>query len=233
MPWTRCCWRRGREDGLADALAALPGGVPVYVAAQPVLDGIAGFHLHRGILAIGRQGEARPARELLGPLDGQALIVVLMGIGNHDNVGGIFRNCAAFGVDAVLLDSGCCDPYYRKAIRVSVGAALTVPFARMAPGEDPVALLERHGFDAVALSPSGAERLSDYAPSGRTALVLGSEGPGLPHDVLHRTRTIGIPMASGFDSLNVATTSGIVLHHLRVRLGQRSGTRTEADEPSP
>ncbi len=209
-----------RAARLEDALAALPDEVPVHVAPEPVLDAIVGFHLHRGILAIGRQAPARSADGLLAELGERALVVVLVGIGNHDNVGGVFRNCAAFGVDAVLLDPTCCDPYYRKAIRVSVGGVLITPFARLAPGEDPVALLEARGFEAVALSPSAAEPLSAYAPSARTALILGAEGPGLPEAMLRRTRTIGIPMASGFDSLNVATTSGIVLHHLRERLGQ-------------
>ena len=206
-----------RAERLGDALAALPDEVPVYRAPAPVLDGIVGFHLHRGILAIGRQAPAVTADELLGGLGEAALVVVLMGIGNHDNVGGIFRNCAAFGADAVLVDAECCDPYYRKAIRVSVGGTLIVPFARLGRGEDPVALLERRGFEAVALSPSGAQPLSAYVAAPRTALILGAEGPGLPETVLARAKSVGIAMAAGFDSLNVATTSGIALHHLRSR----------------
>ena len=83
----------------------------------------------------------------------------LFGIANHDNMGGIFRNAAAFGADAVLIDAGCCDPLYRKAIRVSVGGVLTVPFARLGADEDVVSLLATHGFSACALSPSGSERL--------------------------------------------------------------------------
>jgi tRNA G18 (ribose-2'-O)-methylase SpoU len=204
----------GRVARLADALAELPAGAPVYSAPQGVLDGVAGFHLHRGILAMGRQAQARTADDLLGGLGGSALVTVLMGISNHDNVGGIFRNAAAFGVDAVLLDPACCDPYYRKAIRVSVGGTLIVPFARLAPREDPVDLLVRRGFEVAALSPSGGGRLADFQPKGRSAIVLGAEGAGLPAAVLARTRAVGIRMAGGFDSLNVATTSGIVLHHL-------------------
>jgi tRNA G18 (ribose-2'-O)-methylase SpoU len=205
----------GRVESLADALAGLPGDIPIYSAPQAILDGIVGFRLHRGILAIGSQGEMRTADELLSAMPDHAQVVVVMGVSNHDNVGGIFRNAAAFGVDAVLLDDTCCDPYYRKAIRVSVGATLIVPFARLGRGEDPVGLLDRHGFEAVALSPSGAGRLSDYAPAARTGLILGAEGPGLPGEVLAKAHTVGIPMATGFDSLNVATTSGIALHHLR------------------
>jgi tRNA G18 (ribose-2'-O)-methylase SpoU len=140
--------------------------------------------------------------------------VVLFGISNHDNMGGIFRNAAAFGASAVLLDTTCCDPLYRKAIRVSVGAALDLPFARLAPEEDPIALLVAHGFAPLALSPSGATALHQLAPPARAAVLLGSEGPGLPEAILARAQTIAIPMAGGLDSLNVATTSGIVLHHL-------------------
>jgi tRNA G18 (ribose-2'-O)-methylase SpoU len=142
----------------------------------------------------------------------RALLLVLFGIANHDNMGGLFRNAAAFGVEAVLLDPTCCDPLYRKAIRVSVGGALTVPFARI-PG-DPLALLARHGFEALALSPAGATLLAKVKRPERAAVLLGAEGPGLPAELLARTATVSIPMAGSFDSLNVATTAGIVLHHL-------------------
>jgi tRNA G18 (ribose-2'-O)-methylase SpoU len=90
---------------------------------------------------------------LLAKAGARAVVLVLMGIANHDNLGGIFRNAAAFGVDGVILDGDCCDPFYRKAIRVSIGATLSVPTAWLAPGEDVVALLERHGFQGLALSP--------------------------------------------------------------------------------
>jgi tRNA G18 (ribose-2'-O)-methylase SpoU len=143
------------------------------------------------------------------------VVLVLFGIGNHDNMGGIFRNAAAFGADAVLLATDCCDPLYRKAIRVSVGAVLTTPWTRLEPGADPVALLQTQGFEALALSPAGETTLARLRRPARAAVLLGSEGPGLPADMLARARTVAIPMASGFDSLNVATTSGVVLHQLR------------------
>src|SRR5690606_34431106 len=121
----------------------------------------------------------------------------------HDNMGGVFRNAAAFGAHAVLLDDRCCDPLYRKAIRVSVGAALRVPFAVAGPAADLPALLASHRFEAVALSPSAAEPLHRLKAAGRTAFLLGAEGPGLPEAVLARCRTVSIPMAADFDSLNV------------------------------
>ena len=120
------------------ALSTMLAGceAPIYLASQAVLDAIAGFEMHRGILAIGRAGEAAPPADLLAGLGPEAMVVCLFGIGNHDNMGGIFRNAAAFGAHAVVLDAACCDPLYRKAIRVSVGAALTTPFARLPAGQD-------------------------------------------------------------------------------------------------
>jgi tRNA G18 (ribose-2'-O)-methylase SpoU len=187
--------------------------VPVYVAAQPVMDAIAGFPMHRGILALGER-RIWPAETLLASLGPNAVVVGLSAVANHDNMGGIFRNAAAFGADAVLLDAACCDPLYRKAIRVSVGAALTTPFARLAEGADLVEVLARHGFEVVALSPRGAIELADLQCGPRVAALFGAEGPGLAPDLLGRTRTVRIAMSSGFDSLNVATTSGLVLYRL-------------------
>ncbi|MDB5452399.1 MAG: methyltransferase [Caulobacteraceae bacterium] len=205
---------RHRLGRIADVVEALGPETPVYVAPQPVLDAIAGFHLHRGFLALGERVSPPDAGQLLAGLPPRAVVVALFGIGNHDNMGGLFRNAAAFGVDAVLLDTTSCDPLYRKAIRVSVGAVLRTPFARIGEGSDPVALLAGAGFEVFALSPSGAERLAQVERAPRTAVLFGSEGPGLDSEILRRVRGVAIPMAHGFDSLNVATTSGIVLHHI-------------------
>jgi tRNA G18 (ribose-2'-O)-methylase SpoU len=202
-----------RVAGLEPVIAALAPEVPVYVAAQAVMDAVAGFPMHRGVLAVGER-RAEAAEALLTRLPAQALVVGLSAIANHDNMGGIFRNAAAFGADAVLLDAACCDPLYRKAIRVSVGAALSVPFARLGPGEDLLAVLEAAGCEVLALSPGGADDLDAVRPAGRTALLLGAEGPGLDPAMLRRARAVRIPMAAGFDSLNVATASGIALWRL-------------------
>jgi tRNA G18 (ribose-2'-O)-methylase SpoU len=204
-----------RVTALRPLIDRLPDDVPVYAAGQAAMDAIVGFPLHRGMLALGRRGDEPSAEALLAGAGERARMAVLFGIANHDNMGGIFRNAAAFGADAVLLDADCCDPLYRKAIRVSVGAALVVPFARIARGEDALALLDRYGFTALALSPSGMTDLKDVVPPAKAAVLLGAEGPGLPAGVLARAVAVRIPMAAGFDSLNVATTSGIVLHHLR------------------
>ena len=202
-----------RLEGLADILSGLPKATPVYAAAQAVMDRIVGFPMHRGILAIGRRPR-RGAGELLDALPPAALVVGLVGIANHDNMGGVFRNAAAFGADAIMLDDTCCDPLYRKAIRVSVGAALTVPFARAGSGEALTEALKRRGFVVLALSPRGAVELRSLTRPPRAAVLFGPEGAGLPEAVMAQARGVRIPMSGGFDSLNVATTSGIVLHHL-------------------
>jgi tRNA G18 (ribose-2'-O)-methylase SpoU len=204
---------QNRVAGLAGLIAELPADLPVYAAGQAVMDAVVGFPIHRGILAAGERLEPAP-EDLLAGLPPAALAVGLVGVANHDNMGGLFRNAAAFGADAVLLDEACCDPLYRKAIRVSVGAALTTPFARAGSAEALVHRLERQGFSVLALTPGGEIELDALIPAPRTAVLFGAEGPGLPPAVLARARTVRIEMAGGFDSLNVATTSGIVLHRL-------------------
>jgi tRNA G18 (ribose-2'-O)-methylase SpoU len=201
-----------RLERLTPLIEALPDPVPVYVAAPAVMDAIVGFPIHRGILAHGLRAPDAGAKALLAGLPPRALVLALFGIANHDNMGGIFRNAAAFGADAVLVDSTSCDPLYRKSIRVSVGAALKLPFARLA--EDPLALLADAGFTALALSPRGAEPLAGLARPDRVCVLLGAEGPGLPDALLAGARTVAIPMAPGWDSLNVAAASAIILHEL-------------------
>ena len=188
--------------------------VPAYVAPQAVLDAVVGFHLHRGVLACGRRAPAAEPEALVGAPGEPSTILLLAGLSNHDNVGAAFRNAAAFGAAAVLLDPACCDPLYRKAIRVSVGAALLTPFARVASAEAGARLLAETGYDLLALSPDGRERLDQLRPSPRTALLLGAEGPGLSIDLRRRLRTVKVAMAPGLDSLNVAAAAAIALHHL-------------------
>ncbi|MCS0494129.1 RNA methyltransferase [Ancylobacter sp. MQZ15Z-1] len=203
-----------RAQALAPLLAQAPEGVPIYTASQAILDGITGFHIHRGLLGVGLRGAEPNAAELLARLPEEALVVVPLGITNHDNVGGIMRNAAAFGADAALFDFASCDPLYRKAIRVSVGGSLIVPFAREGMAHELIDLLAAQGFELLALSPAGASELSALARPRRAALLLGAEGPGLAPDIMARTRTVRIAMRGDFDSLNVATTSGIALHAL-------------------
>ena len=203
-----------RLAGMADTLALAPPEMPVYVASQEVMDRIAGFHIHRGVLALGRRPPPGTVADLLAGLPAEALVVVLAGISNHDNVGAIFRNAAAFEADAVLLDARCCDPLYRKAIRVSVGAVLKVPFAVAQSEEELAGALAGHGFEQIALSPSGTDDIAALERRPRTALYLGTEGEGLPASLMARMRTVRIAMSDTFDSLNVAAASAIALHRL-------------------
>ncbi|MBP2548674.1 tRNA G18 (ribose-2'-O)-methylase SpoU [Neorhizobium galegae] len=203
-----------RVAGLADLLAEFAAEVPVYVADAGVLDAIAGFHLHRGVLALGRRSAAPHADQLLDACAEPALVIVACGISNHDNIGSIFRNAAAFGAQAVLLDETCCDPLYRKALRVSVGSVLSVPYAR---GGSALSLLETvhaRGFAVWGLSPQGDSDIRDIPAERRIALVTGTEGEGLPADILSRFRNARIPQMPGLDSLNAATATGIALYEI-------------------
>lgn len=205
---------QAKARSLEPFLQAIPDTLPVHVAPQTILDSIVGFPVHRGVLAVGLRRRQDNAAALLAALPPQSLVLGLVGLANHDNVGGIFRNAAAFGVDAVLLDRASCDPLYRKAIRVSVGAALRIPFAWVEDSAEMLNRLDAAGFTSFALSPNGAETLQEAKCAPRTALLLGAEGPGLPTDILSQTRSLRIPMRDGFDSLNVATAAGIALYAL-------------------
>jgi tRNA G18 (ribose-2'-O)-methylase SpoU len=203
-----------RLAGMAATLSEAPDEVPVYVASGAVMDAIAGFHIHRGILAIGKKREPVPVDDMLASLPPRALLLALVGIANHDNMGAIFRNAAAFGIDGMLLDDTCCDPLYRKAIRVSVGAALKMPFTVAGRAQDLAAALSKAGFDQIALSPAGTLDIRNVMRTDRMAIYLGTEGDGLPEALLRRLKTVRISMAEGLDSLNVAAASAIALHQL-------------------
>jgi tRNA G18 (ribose-2'-O)-methylase SpoU len=204
-------------------LNALQPACPVYVADQPLLDRVVGFSIHRGVLAACARGRALDPIELARNLldrEPTPRIVVLERVINHDNVGGIFRNAMALGARAVVLCPETCDPLYRKSIRTSMGGALCVPFARASDWPGALGRLRELGYEIVALDPSesgiGSDAL-DPASLGPTALLLGSEGPGLSDAALSQAdRRLRIEMEPGVDSLNVATATGIALHALRV-----------------
>ncbi|MEK1930303.1 MAG: RNA methyltransferase, partial [Pararhizobium sp.] len=203
-----------RVSGVSDILTEFPADIPVYVANAVVFDAIAGFNMHRGVLALGRRDQAPRMDALIGALPAKSLVLAACGISNHDNMGSMFRNAAAFGADAVLMDDTSCDPMYRKAIRVSVGSVLTVPFAREGSVAALVSKLQAEGFSIWGLSPRGQTDLRDIAPSPRTALLVGTEGEGLPQHILSSIRTARIRQRPGLDSLNVATATGIALHQV-------------------
>jgi tRNA G18 (ribose-2'-O)-methylase SpoU len=199
-----------RLGPMRERLERLVGETPVYAMSQESLEEVVGFPIHRGVIAAGDRPPPRVATELLQEA---RRILLLEGLTNHDNVGACFRNAAAFGVDAVLLDSRCCDPLYRKAIRVSAGAALTVPWAVMEDGPEMIAACRDAGLHVVALTPmTEAAPLSEVLTVGPTALLVGTEGPGLTHAALDGAHVRArIPMDDGFDSLNVATAAAVAL----------------------
>jgi tRNA G18 (ribose-2'-O)-methylase SpoU len=203
-----------RAEALSDVVAALPEATPVYVVGQAVLDRIAGFPLHRGILALGEKPVSPSVESVLETVADDDVFLIASGIGNHDNMGGLFRNAAAFGARAVLLDGACCDPFYRKSIRVSVGAVLRTSFAVAETAEALAAAVQAAGIEVLALTPGATERLIDYRRQGPVAVMVGSEGPGLSQAVINRCRAVGVPMAGGFDSLNVAVASALALHQV-------------------
>ncbi len=205
---------KAKLPGLADMLAHAPAAAPVYAVEPGVMDAVAGFHLHRGVLAVGIRPLAANMTATLAACPIDALVVAAAGIANHDNVGAIFRNAAAFGASAVVLDETSCDPLYRKSIRVSVGSVLTLPYAREGSDTRMIDALQAEGFSVIALSPRGTIDLWDLPRAGRVALLLGTEGEGLPETLLSRLKTARIPMHTGLDSLNVATTAAVTLYEL-------------------
>jgi tRNA G18 (ribose-2'-O)-methylase SpoU len=142
-----------RFESLGDVWARLHRDVPVHVTAQGLLNEVVGFPLHRGILAMGRVPESATIAEVTRP--GPRTLLVVGGVGNHDNMGSLMRNAAAFGVDAVLLDDRCCDPFYRKALRVAVGATFSLPIVRGGALAELLAGLRRAEVECLALSPLG------------------------------------------------------------------------------
>ena len=201
-----------RLSRVADVVAAV--SCPVYVTSVAALRQVTGFTLHRGVVA----SVVRPPDQSWPDLvDGARRILLLEGVNDHENLGVLFRTAAALGADAVLLDPRCADPLYRRSIRVSMGAALALPFARIQPWPDAIASLRVAGVTVGALTPGGD---TDVGPAlagiERLALLVGAEGPGLTAAALAASDVrLRIPMAAGTDSLNVATAAGIALHAAR------------------
>ena len=196
---------------LEDDLASMDA--PVYLASQGLLDSVCGFHFHRGALA---SADRRPLPGLADAVAGADLVVVAEGVNDHENLGALFRNAAAFGVGAVVLDPTSADPLYRRCVRVSMGHVLRLPFARATAWPGAIATLRSFGFEVLALTPSpDAEDVGRVARRPRQALLVGAEGPGLSAAALSAAdRRVRVPMAPGVDSVNLATAVAIALHHL-------------------
>ena len=190
-------------------LAALDA--PVYVAERPVLAAACGFDVHRGALAAADRWPLPAPAALLA---GGRRVAILEGINDHENLGALFRNAAGLGIDAVLLCPRCADPLYRRSVRVSMGHVLSLPWARIEPWPEALAGVREAGFTLAALTPDpGAETLSAAGLSGRLALMVGAEGPGLSEAALALAdRRVRIPMAAGTDSINVASAAAVAFY---------------------
>ena len=207
----------------ADLAAPAWAGVDVYVASAAHFR-IGGYDFHRGYLALADRPAPEPLAALLDAARPGATVLVLERVGNPDNVGGLFRNAAAFGAGAVVLSPGCADPFYRKAIRTSAGATLRVPFATAADWPDALALLRARGYHVAALTPPGSaageatlelEAFAARRPPRPVALVVGAEGDGLTAGALAAADArVHIALEPAVDSLNVATAAAIALERL-------------------
>lgn len=199
---------------------AAPEGTPVYVVEPRILEQLTGFDFHRGCLAIGRRPQPVEPRAF----HGARRLLALEGVANPDNVGGLFRVAAAFGVEGVLLDPTTADPLYRKAIRTSMGSVFAIPFARLSSWPLGLAEFVERSFTAVALTARGSMRVDDFAQlqADPVILMLGSEGSGLTDAALAvATCLVRIPIDDAVDSLNVTVAAGVALAMLSMTRGSR------------
>jgi tRNA G18 (ribose-2'-O)-methylase SpoU len=214
----------GTDRRLAELKDDLAGtGAPFYRASADVMARAVGFHLNRGVLAVAKRV---PEPTVAQVIEGTRTVAVLEGVNDHENLGSIFRNAAGLGVDAVVFGSGCADPLYRRAVRVSMGHALLVPYARATSWPTDLVLLKENGFRLLAMTPlSEARTLAEAMAAARDepiAVIVGAEGPGLTAGTLRLSDVrVRIPMSRGTDSLNVATAAALAFYE-RARGGGAS-----------
>ncbi|GAB3870096.1 RNA methyltransferase [Kibdelosporangium lantanae] len=203
----------GVERRIADLHAEVDSHVPAYVTSAEVMASVVGFHLNRGVLAVADRARPWTLDDLVAR---SRRLVVLEGVGDHENLGALFRNAAALGVDGVIIGPGCSDPLYRRSVRVSMGHVLAVPFTTATDWPGTLDVLRDKGFRVLALTPrADAVDLADVPADGPVALLLGSEGPGLTDQAIKAAdMAVRIPMAGGVDSLNVATAGAVAFYAL-------------------
>lgn len=199
----------------------IPDDIPVYEVDRETLRQVVGFDMHRGLLAVADR-VAEPS--ITQVADQARSVLVLEGVGDHENIGAMFRNAAGLGIDAVLFGNGCADPLYRRAVRVSMGHVLRTPYASFGgthtTWQRELDQLREDGFRLVSLTPDpGAAHLADALvdtagnPWDKVALLFGGEGPGLTEHAMRATDIRArIPMEPGTDSLNVATSAAIACY---------------------
>lgn len=190
------------------------------VIAEPeVLEAVVGFDLHRGVLASVERQPSVPVRA--SDLVDHPLLVAAHGVNDHENLGALYRNAAAFGAASVVLDDRCADPFYRRSVRVSLGHVLAVPTRTTPAGAAGVEALQAAGATVLALTPSGDTALHEVDASQLadrpTAVLVGAEGPGLDAEAIAAADLrVRIAMAPGVDSLNVSVAAALGLHHLAI-----------------
>lgn len=209
---------RRHIEGDAQPILARCGEIPVYTAERETLARLTGFELTRGVLCAMRRPRLPSVEEVCARA---RRVAVLEGIVDHTNVGAIFRSAAALGIDAVLVTPTCCDPFYRRAVRVSMGTVFQVPWTYLPEGWPQT--LRALGFTTAAMALCDAS-LPIYAPqlkrADRLAVVLGTEGDGLAESTIAACDcTVRIPMTHGVDSLNVAAASAVAFYQLALLAG--------------
>ncbi|MFD3452110.1 TrmH family RNA methyltransferase [Streptomyces sp. NPDC058691] len=205
-------------DVMRDVIDEVPA--PVYAVDPGLAERVTGYHVHRGALASMQRRQLPEPRELLaGARPGLRRVAIFEDIVDHANMGAAFRNAAALGVDAVFLTPRCADPLYRRAVKVSMGAVLAVPYARFASWPQDADLVREHGFVLAALCLSDSSITLDELADRRhekLALMLGTEGEGLSAGALRAAdEHVRIPMEAGVDSLNVAAASAVAFYATR------------------
>lgn len=214
-PVAMLCERRHIEGDAATLLARLDEDTPVYVGARDVLASLTGYTLTRGVLC----AMERPAEpDVAALVEGARRVVVIDGVTDTTNIGAIFRSAAALGIDAVLLTPTSCDPLNRRSIRVSMGSVFLVPWGWL---RQPVASLSGLGLKTVAMALTDDSVSIDdpcLLAEPRLAIVMGTEGDGLAHDVIASTDYVArIPMSHCVDSLNVAAAAAVAFWQLRAQ----------------
>lgn len=205
----------GTDRKFAELKAELVGSAaPYYRVSAEVMARVVGFHLNRGVLAAARRP---PELSVAQVVDRARTVVVLEGVNDHENLGAIFRNAAGLNVDAVVFGSGCADPLYRRAVRVSMGHALLMPFAWATDWPADLSTLRQQGFRLLAMTPNvDATQLSVAMAAvhgERVAVLVGAEGPGLTRAAMQASDLRArIPMSRGTDSLNVATAAALAFY---------------------
>ena len=219
-PLSLLCEQRHIEGDAKDIVARM-GDIPIYTGARELLAELTGYTLTRGVLCAMRRPLPRPLKEVCR---GARRIVVIDGVVDTTNIGAIFRSAAALGIDAVLLTTNSCDPLNRRAVRVSMGSVFLVPWGWIEENDADAATLQEQlhalGFKTAAMAlTDNSVSLDDprLAAEERLALIMGTEGDGLPHATITAADyVVRIPMAHGVDSLNVAAASAVAFWELRV-----------------